>query len=97
VRRRVAFRGVLVRPTSDRVIYFGLTMSVSLPLLPRKRRYSGHRDTSHLVPNRKYRSTSLIEIGIEQVTSLVRADINYGGASPGRGTKLNARLMLLHI
>jgi hypothetical protein len=41
--------------------------------------------------------TFLIEVGLEQVTSLVRADINHGGASLGQGAELNARLTLLHV
>jgi len=53
--------------------------------------------TSQKCHNRKSRSTSLIEVGLEQVTSLVRADINHGGASLGKGAKLNARLTLMHV
>ena len=70
---------------------------IRLPLYPRKRTQVGHLAMSVSCHNRKSRSTFLIEVGLEQVTSLVRADINHGGASLGQGAELNARLTLLHV
>ena len=42
-----------------RVLPAGLTMSVPLPLFPRKRRYGGRRGTSHLCQNRSDQNHSI--------------------------------------
>ena len=57
VGRTAARKNFVRRPeksfSTASVIRVTVTMSLSLPLIPRSRRYSGHRDTSHSCHHRK--------------------------------------------